>query len=110
MDNTILEWGNEVVLLPPAHPELNAIEQVWGSMKRHVRSSLQRFTRADLNARLEEAKLLATKEVWAGAVRRSRAFEEEYWSSDGAEPVIIDIESDEEEDFYLNSDDSDADN
>ena len=45
----------------------------------------------------------------AGAVRRSRAFEEEYWSSDGVEPVIIYTESDEEEDFYLNSDDSHAD-
>ncbi|XP_066981095.1 uncharacterized protein [Macrobrachium rosenbergii] len=27
-DNTIREWGHEIVRLPPAHPELNAIEEV----------------------------------------------------------------------------------
>ena len=43
VDNVIREWGHEVVRLPPAHPELNAIEQGWGFMKRQVRSSLKRF-------------------------------------------------------------------
>ena len=43
VDNTIRLWGHEVVRLPPAHPELNAIEQVWGHMKRQVRSSLHRY-------------------------------------------------------------------
>ncbi|XP_068204830.1 piggyBac transposable element-derived protein 3-like [Palaemon carinicauda] len=57
VDNIICEWGHEVVRLPPAHPELNAIEQVWDCMKRQVCYSLQRFTRADLFARLEEARL-----------------------------------------------------
>ncbi|XP_064092023.1 uncharacterized protein LOC135205413 [Macrobrachium nipponense] len=68
VDNII----REVVRLPPTHPELNAIEQVWGCMKRQVRSSLQRFTRADLFARLA-----VTGETWAGAVRRSRYFEDD---------------------------------
>ncbi|XP_068207625.1 uncharacterized protein [Palaemon carinicauda] len=36
IDNNILEWGHEVVRLLPAHPELNAIEQVWGFLKRHL--------------------------------------------------------------------------
>ena len=95
------------------HPEINAIEQVWGCMKIHIRSSLQRFTRADLNARLEEVKLPATRDVWAGAVRRSRTFEDEFWSSynvlETVCPIIIDVESNEEDDFFLNSDDSDED-
>ncbi|XP_066958087.1 uncharacterized protein [Macrobrachium rosenbergii] len=88
MDNIIREWGHEVVRLPPAHPELNAIDQVWACMKRHVCSSLHRFTRADLQARLEEAKLLVTHRVWASAVKRSRDFEDGYLSSDNIqEPV-----------------------
>ncbi|XP_064106784.1 uncharacterized protein LOC135215760 [Macrobrachium nipponense] len=33
IDNIIRSWGHEVVRLPPAHPELNAIEQVWGFME-----------------------------------------------------------------------------
>lgn len=107
VDNIIREWGHEVVRLPPAHPELNAIEQVWGCMKHHVRSSLHRFTRADLYSRLEEAKLCGTPEVWRAAVKRSREFEDGYWSSDNIKepvgPVIINMNSDDEdvEDLYL---------
>lgn len=108
IDDVIRAWGHEVVRLPPAHPEFNAIEQVWGSMKRHVLSSLQRFTRADLQARIEEAKLNTTREVWEGAVRRSREFEDEYWCTDNihkhVDPVIINIESDSEDDLFLDSD------
>ena len=109
VDNVIREWGHEVVRLPPAHPELNAIEQVWGCMKRQVRSSLQRFTRADLFAKLEEARQAVTGETWAGAVRRSRSFEDDYWFSDNIQdsidPVIINVDSDEENDLFLESDD-----
>lgn len=101
VDNLIRNWGHEVVRLPPGHPELNAIEQVWGVMKRHVRSSLRRFTRADLQARLDEARSRATSEVWAAAVRRSRAFETEYWTTDNipadAEPVIINVGDDDDD-------------
>ena len=70
-----------------------------------MRSSLQRFTRADLQARIEEAKLCATREVWEGAVRRSTAFEDEYWCTDNiherVNPVIIDMESDLEDDLFV---------
>lgn len=108
IDEIIHWWGHQVVRLPPSHPELNAIEQIWGHMKHHVRSSLQRFTRADLRARLEEARLRVTREVWEGAVRRSRAFEEQYWASDNihdaVNPVIINIDSEDEEDIFLDSD------
>ncbi|XP_066970162.1 uncharacterized protein [Macrobrachium rosenbergii] len=110
VDNTIREWGHEIVRLPAAHPELNAIEQVWGHMKRYVRSSLQRFTRADLQARLEEARLSVTGDVWAGAVRRARAFEDSYRSTDNMhdiiDPVIIsfDSDTDDEVDLLLESD------
>ena len=74
-------------------------------MKRYVRSTLRRFTRADLQARLEEAKLCATEEVWAGAVRRSQEFEAEYWSADNihetVDPVIISLASDDEDEETL---------
>lgn len=107
VDNTIRAWGHEVVRLPPAHPELNAIEQVWGCLKRHVRSTLHHFTRADLQSRLEEARLCATPEVWRGAVRRSQAFEDQYWATDNIHervgPIIISLESDDENDLFLDS-------
>lgn len=105
VDSTIRVWGHEVVRLPPAHPELNAIEQIWGCMKRYVRSSLHRFTRTDLLARLEEAKLCVTEEVWAGAVRRSEAFEKECWATDNihdsVDPIIISLASDDEEEDLI---------
>ena len=49
VDEIIHSWGHEIIRLPPAHPELNAIEQVWGHMKRQVHSLLRRFTQADLS-------------------------------------------------------------
>ncbi|KAK8383434.1 hypothetical protein O3P69_019074 [Scylla paramamosain] len=103
-----------VVRLPPGYPELNAIEQVWGCMKSHVRSSLRRLTRADLQARLEEAKQLANKDVlvWLAAVRHSQNYEKGYWRSDNIHepvgPVIINVasddESEEDDDVFLDSD------
>ena len=109
VDELVRSWGHEVVRLPPYHPELNAIEQIWGHMKHHVRSSLRKFTRADLRARLEEARLRVTREVWEGSVRRSQAFEAQYWATDNVhDPVntiIINIDSDDEDDIFLDSDD-----
>ena len=78
IENIVREWGHEVLWLPPGHPELNAIEQVWGHMKRHVRSSLRRFTRSDLQARIEEARKLANAEVWSATVTHSQKFEDGY--------------------------------
>ena len=81
-------------------------------MKRYVRSTLSRFTRTDLQERLKEARSTATSEIWAGAVRQSRHFEEEYWRSDNihetVEPVIIDLASDDEDgddELFLESED-----
>ena len=72
-----------------------------------MRSSVHRFTRADLQARLEEARLCVTPEVWAGAVRRSQSFEV-YWSTDNihqsVDPVIINLGSDDEDELFLESD------
>ena len=111
VDNIIREWGHEVVRLPPGHPELNAIEQVWGCMKRHVRSSLRRFTRADLQDRLEEARLLVTSEVWAGAVRRPRSFEDGYRTTDNIQEsidrIIITADDDDDDDFSFDQESDD---
>ncbi|XP_066958646.1 uncharacterized protein [Macrobrachium rosenbergii] len=110
VDNAIKEGGHEVVRLPPGHPELSAIEQVWGCMKCHVHSSLQRFTRADLQAKLQEARICTNPEAWTGVIHQSLRFEEEYWTLDNihesVEPLIINIATDDEvedEDLFLDS-------
>ena len=77
-------------------------------MKRQVHSSLKRFSRTDLRDRLEEARIAVTREICSSAIRRSQAFEEDYWSADNIQdhidPVIIDIDSDSEDDLFLYSD------
>ena len=97
-----------VVRLPSAHPELKVIEQVWAHMKRYVSSPLWHFTRADLQARLKEARLGVTKQVWEGAVQRSQAFVNEYWLTDNVrdcvDPFVINVGSDDEDDLFLDSD------
>ena len=44
-------------------------------------------------------------------VRRARSFEEAYWSSDniheGVDPIIINLDSDDEDELFLDSDDDD---
>lgn len=84
-------------------PELNAIDQVWGCIKQHIRSSLQQFARVDLQAMLEEARLCITEVVWAGAVLRSRAFEDEFHTL-VMDPALINLDSDNEDDLLLHSD------
>ena len=78
-------------------------------MKRYVRSSLQHFTRASLRARLEEARHCATTEIWEGSVRRAMKFEQDYWSSDNihdsVEPVIVNLDFDDEDELFLDIDD-----
>ena len=58
---------------------------------------------------MEEAKVSATREVWEGAVRRFRSFEETYWANDNiqnpVDPIIITIDSDDEDDLFLDIDD-----
>ena len=74
-------------------------------MKRYIRSSLQRFTRAELQPRLEEAKLSVTCDVWAGALRRSLAFEDSYHSTDNMHDSIDPVsDTDYEVDLLLESD------
>ena len=82
-------------------------------MKKYVRSTLRRYTRTDLQERLQEARSRITKEIWEGAIRQSRHFEEGYWKTDNIhetiEPVLINLCSDDEDDgdteLFLESED-----
>ena len=77
-----------------------------------IRSSLRRFTLADLHARLLETKSLANKEIGFSAVKHSEKFQTEYWLNDNihkeVHPVIVNIasddESDNEDNIFLNRD------
>lgn len=77
-------------------------------MKLIVHCALQRFPRTELQARIEEAKGKATKEVLEGAMKLARAFGDEYWSSDNmhnrVDHLIININSDDQDELFLDSD------
>ncbi|KAF0301523.1 hypothetical protein FJT64_026213 [Amphibalanus amphitrite] len=68
VDNIIREWGHEVVRLPPGHPELNAIEQVWGCMKRHgvLRSKASLRGLYDIRHRHPDVQFLMTSHLSQG--------------------------------------------
>lgn len=78
-------------------------------MKHHVHS-LHCFTRAELQASLQEASISATLEVWEAAVKRVKDFESYYWSIDNihksvkAIVVTFDTEDEDEDDFFPSSD------
>ncbi len=75
-----------------------------------MRSSLHRFTRADLKARLEEVRISVTKDVWLAAIKRSRDFKSHYWATDNIHeavgPVVgsLDTDDEDEDDLLLVSD------
>lgn len=64
---------------------------------------------ADLQARLEKARLSVTHEDWEGAVRRAQDFKKEYWETDNVHdqlnPIIINLDSDDEDNIFLDRDD-----
>lgn len=73
-----------------------------------MRSSLQRFTVADLKPRLQEARICAAEEVWGAAIKCTKKFESYYWSTDNihesVEPVVVSLDTDDENDLFLESD------
>ncbi|KAH9138484.1 hypothetical protein AeRB84_017210 [Aphanomyces euteiches] len=69
--------GHTVHWTPPYHPELNPIELIWANIKRRVASN-PASTMTDLEAKVNEYRLLVGKEEWVSCWRHSHKFEKKY--------------------------------
>jgi hypothetical protein len=80
IDGLLAEHGHTVIRLPPYHPDLNPIEQIWGIVKNRVAAKNVTFKLLDVQQLAEENFAAVTEEEWAGVCRHVLAVEEEYIS------------------------------
>lgn len=68
-----LAAGHQVLFLPPYHPRLNPIENMWGVVKTHLRRLWRtaRVTDDEFTARITDAFDAVDGASWAGAVEKS---------------------------------------
>ena len=106
-DELAWQWGHTVLRTPVRQCELNAIELIWAQVKQYVAKRNTTFKFKDVKMLVTEAFDSVTKESWQKCVSHVMDIEKFYEKTenimDPIEPVIIHLNSDEEE-----SDDSDS--
>ncbi|KAJ0390407.1 hypothetical protein P43SY_011604 [Pythium insidiosum] len=92
-------YGHQVLITPPYHPELQPIEIIWAVVKNAVAASPPRSMK-ELIAQLNSLfKKKVTSKTWVGAYRKAQGFENTYWAAQTAEEEAEDetVDSDASE-------------
>lgn len=103
IDQIVEAAGHSVLRLPPYHPVLNPIENIWGAVKGRVgkRNVTQRMN--DVKALAEEEFAKVTIEEWRKTCRHCWEIEEELFQRDvGIDTIVNDLI------INLNEDSSDS--
>jgi hypothetical protein len=87
IDALLAEHGHSALLLPPYHPDLNLIEQIWVSIKEYVARKNVSFC-LDAMKLAEEKFSIVAKEEWSSRCNNARQCEQNYLR---LEPIIDDI-------------------
>lgn len=82
IDDIIHSMGHEVLRLPPYHPDLNPIENIWATVKARVGSRNTSFKFSDVQKLAEEEFSKITVEDWRKVCEKAIRTEEEYFSHD----------------------------
>lgn len=82
IDDIIHGMGHEVLRLPPYHPDLNPIENIWATVKARVGSRNTTFNLLDVQKLAEEEFSKITAEDWRKVCEKAIRTEEEYFSHD----------------------------
>lgn len=105
VDTMALQYGHEVLRLPPYHCQYNPIEMVWGIAKNYYDRHIGRDGFGDENvlAMWKEALETVTAETWSKCVRKTERLIEENFSREilfDCDPLIINTNdsSDSEDD------------
>jgi hypothetical protein len=88
IDTLLAEHGHSALCLSPCHPDLNAIELIWASIKEYVARKNVSFRLDDPMKRAEEKFNIVTKEEWSSRCNNARQCEQNYLR---LEPIIDDI-------------------
>lgn len=96
IDNLLRDNGHTVLRLPPYHCDLNAIEMIWSSMKRHVAEHNIGKSKAEMPQLVAEAFNKISAAEWQKYCAHVKNIENEYLKKDIYldEPFIVNLESD----------------
>ncbi|XP_054260027.1 uncharacterized protein LOC128984711 [Macrosteles quadrilineatus] len=89
IDSKAAELGFKVIRLPPYHCQYNAIEMVWGYIKKYVKDRNQTFKLSDLKVLFSEAVSAVTPELWGKYVKHVKNLMEEDWRSEGLNDLSV---------------------
>ena len=93
VDTLFKAAGHEILRLPPYHPELNPIEQVWSVVKRYVARHTD-FKIQTILRLVEEALSTITNDVWQNYIRHWKEVVDQFWLRDDKIADIVDFDDD----------------
>lgn len=104
------EFAVEIVRLPIKHCVLNPIELCWSQLKQYVRRNNTSFRLTDISTLCQE--YIAALDDCTSFIAHTRKAEDTFRQADNyveniIDPQIIDSESDDEEEFSMDSSDDD---
>jgi len=102
IDHLLADHGHTVLRLPPYHPDLNPIEQIWGIVKTRIAAKNVTFKLRDVQQLAEQNFVAVTMEEWAAVCRHAKTMEEDYMSREHEMDSVM-------ERITVNADDDDHD-
>lgn len=109
IDQIFEEAGHNVLRLPPYHPTLNPIENIWGILKGRVGQRNVDFDVKTLTKITEEEFDKITKEEWRKTVAHAWKEENKFTERDISMDVLTTTAVTLNDDFYITDSDSDDD-
>jgi hypothetical protein len=101
IDCLLANHGHTVVRLPPYHPDLNPIENIWGIVKSRIAAKNVTFTLGDVHKLAEENFAAVTIEEWSAVCEHVKVLEQQYLSTEHKMDSAM-------ERFIINADDDDT--
>ena len=79
IDSLLADHGHTVLRLPPYHPDLNPIEQIWGIVKTRIAAINVTFKLRDVQQMAEQKCAAVTMEERAAVCRLLELWEKSVW-------------------------------
>ncbi|XP_045456694.1 uncharacterized protein LOC123666670 [Melitaea cinxia] len=98
IDDFIKSKGFDVLRLPPYHPELNAIENIWGIVKNDIASKNIEQNMTNMETLINESLNKVTSETWCKTCTHVKKIEKEYLKYFDLDfEFVIDLQNDSDD-------------